>query len=330
MKINSQMSEQVGKAIANEAMRLTHNEIAEELKNSLRDRNILFNEIKSKITSFMTDLEKNNYDTLIKYNKKMSLEQREQQLEDIIKLVYGDFFEIQNLINEYLGQKIVMTCVYVNSEGEREIRIFDNNVSHLKVESGYNFKKIGYEMEQNYKLLKNSLPDNINQNLTNTAKEVERRYSTYKKRILWKINHEWKGYKMTTKGPINEAYANMYIHEIKLKNSLENNIDIFMLHPNYGAIQADNTKGYLIGDVRKDGVQYAIKGKFGSPQGYRQIIKEFRKILQEDFSHEAFENFIRKFYDEELDKNYKSHVRKMSSEDIQKVFEDFPQDYGRK
>lgn len=330
MKINNQVSKQIGEAIANETMRLTHNEIVEELKNSLRDKNILFNEIKDKIISFIKKLDENNYDILIKYNKGMSLEQKEQQLENIIELIYGDFFQIQNLINEYLGQKIVMTYVHVNSEGEREIRIFDNNVSHLKVENGYNFKKIGFEVEQNYKLLKNSLPDNINQNLSNTAKEVERRYSTYKKQILWKINHEWKGYRMITKGPINEAYVNMYIHEVKLKNSLENNIDTFMLDPDYGAIQADNTKGYLIGDVRKNGVQYAVKGKFGSPQGYKEIIKEFRKILQEGFSQEAFENFIRKFYDEELDKEYKSHIRKMSSEDIQKIFKDFPQDYRGK
>lgn len=330
MRINSQVSSKVGEVVANEAMRTSHNEIVGELKNALRDRNILFNEIKSKITSFIANLEKNNYDTLIKYNREATLDQKEQQLKEIIDLVYGDFLEIQNLINEYLGHRIVMTYVHINNNGEREIRIFDNDFTHLKVESGYNFKKIGFEVEQNYKVLKNSLPDNINQNLTNTAKEVERRYSTYKKQILWKINHEWKGYRMTTKGPINEAYVNMYIHEIKLKNSLEKNIDTFMLDPNHGAIQADNTKGYLIGDVRKDGIQYAVKGKFGSPQGYRQIITEFQKILQEDFSQEAFENFIRRFYDEELDKKYKSHIRKMSSEDIQKVFEDFPQDYGRK
>jgi hypothetical protein len=44
--------------------------------------------------------------------------------------------------------------------------------------------------------------------------EVERRYNEYKRRVLWYYPNEWKGYEFRTKGPINEAFVNFYVHNV--------------------------------------------------------------------------------------------------------------------
>jgi hypothetical protein len=72
----------------------------------------------------------------------------------------------------------------------------------------------------------------------------------------------------------------------------------------------------LIGDVSRDGVQYAVKGIFGSPQGVKDIIKAFKKIVEEDFSMTSFYRFIYKYTEEELSKKYKSQISKLSQETI--------------
>ena len=47
-------------------------------------------------------------------------------------LIYKDFFELQNLMNLLVYQKVVMTYVHVDPvNGKREIRLFDNNIDHL-------------------------------------------------------------------------------------------------------------------------------------------------------------------------------------------------------
>jgi hypothetical protein len=72
---------------------------------------------------------------------------------------------------------------------------------------------------------------------------------------MWELNGEWFGYKLTNRGPINEAFVDFYIKNVELKHSLNHNIDIFMRSENpQGVINADNANGFLIGDVTLNGL----------------------------------------------------------------------------
>lgn len=234
-----------------------------------------------------------------------------QKLEMRKKLIYEDFFTLQNLINLFIYQKIIMTYVQVDPiTGERSIKIFNNDISQLQAQLvnnyGRSYAKLSYEINDHYYNLKNSLSIEENKGLQNTAAEVDARYAKYKGRILWKINNEWVGYKLYNRGPINEAFVAFYLHEIQLKNSLTNNIHQFMtsIDPQ-GVIQADNANGFLIGDISIGGLQFAVKGKYGSPQGFSEIIKWLKKIKEENFSVNSFQNFIQRFKEYEQEKSTK-------------------------
>lgn len=311
--------ETAGVEIAKEVISVSHEELAQGISQELLGNSGLLPIIKEKILHFLETVEK--YENNPKHIG--TIGQQLTRLRNQKEFIYAEFFEIQNLINAFLGQRIVMTYVHVDNEGKREIRISDNDISHLEITQGimWNgnpFYKLGYNVESHYQTLKNSLPKEDNDVLQETAMEVERRYLNYKKRVLWYYPSEWKGYKFRTKGPINEAFVDLYVHNIQLLNSLEGNIDTFMLG-DHGAIKADSTKGFLIGDIAKDGVQYAVKGIFGSPQGTKDIIKAFRKIVEEDFSITSFYQFLYKYTEEELQKNYKPQITEMSQRSVNAI-----------
>ena len=317
----------ISQNIAQEIVEASHEDLAAGISKELIGSQSLLSDIKNKIREFIDIVEK--YDNPSKGAG--TIGQHLANLRNQKEFIYSKFFEIQNLINAFLGQRIVMTYVHVDDiTGRREIRISDNDISHLDIQYGQSkggnpFYKLGYNMDMHYQTLKNSLPEKDNLALQVTAAEVERRYKTYKKRVLWYWNNKWKGYQFRTRGPINEAFVNMYVHNVILQNSLEGNIDRFILDEDYGARKADATKGFLIGDVRKDGVQYAVKGKFSSPQGRRLIIKEFKKMLNEDFSEKSFYDFINKYTYDELNKNYKPQITELSQETIKSIFEGMPE-----
>ena len=224
------------------------------------------------------------------------------------ELIYKDFFKLQNLINSFLYQKVIMTYVHVDPlTGKREIQLFDNDTESLMTTEvnrfGKNYAKLSYELGNRYVQLKNSLPDEANEGLQETAKQVTLKYEKYKGRILWKLQDEIVGYKLNNRGPINEAFVDFYIKEVELKNSLNDNIDIFMRSTNpQGVIQADNANGFLIGDVSLGGLQFAVKGAYGSPQNFTLIIDWLEKIQAENFSEQSLIEFIQRFKDEEQER----------------------------
>ena len=311
--------ETAGQEIAEDVISVSHEDLAQSIDQELLGNSSLLPIIKEKILHFLDTVEKyeNNPKGIGTIGQQLTRSRNQKEF------IYAEFFEIQNLINAFLGQRIVMTYVHVDDEGRREIRISDNDISHLGITrgtmwNGNPFYKLGYNVESHYQTLKNSLPREDNEALQTTAMEVERRYMEYKKRVLWYYPNTWKGYQFRTKGPINEAFVDLYVHNIQLRNSLEGNIDTFMLG-DHGAIKADATKGFLIGDVSKDGVQYAVKGIFGSPQGTKDIIKAFRKIVDEDFSVASFHQFLYKYTEEELQKNYKPQIAELSQRSVNAI-----------
>ena len=231
--------------------------------------------------------------------------------------IYEKFFQFQNKVNKLLDQTITMTYVHIDEDGKREIRLFDNTIDKINIEEvsryKYNYYKLGYEVNLGYKKLSDSINYDDTQ-LQITATEITRRYSTYKKRILWFYPNSWKGYTMGSMGPINEAFVNNYIHEIKLFDSLEKNINTYMLG-DYGAIKADATKGFMIGDVSKDGIQYAVKGEFGSPQGFTEIIKDLQNWSNLS-TEDTLKQLVQKYFIDELKKDYKPQIKKMTVQTI--------------
>lgn len=312
----------VGEFLADAVIDVTHNDIVETIQQDLVGSNELFKEIKNKTHKFLKIVEE--YDALPK--KAGTIGQQLAKLRYKKDFIYAQFFEIQNLINAYLGQKIIMAYVHIDDFGRREVRIANNDIEHLGISRGEfrgnPFYKLGYDVQEKFQRLKTGLDYEDENALQETAQEVENRYNKYNHNVLWQWNNQWKGWYFPTRGPINEAFVNMYVHQVQLRNSLEGNIDTFILDENYGAIQADATKGFLIGDVSKDGVQYAVKGVYGSPQGFKLIVKELKKLVEHDFSKEAFNAFIKKYTEDELfkevdgvqTKRYKPQIKKLSQQ----------------
>ena len=289
------ISEEYSILTLNELNKLYHQEIDE----FSQDISYQFEEIKRLIDSLIVNMEK--YQSQSKMIIDKTIIAAKQKLDLKKNLIYNDFFKLQNLINLFIYQKIVMTYVHVDPiTGHRELRIFDNNIANLSIMEvnsyGRNYAKLGYEMQERYLQLKNSLSDKDNVGLQITAQEVENRYAKYKGRILWKLNNDWYGYKLYNRGPINEAFVDFYLHEVQLKNSLNQNLHQFMLSEKpQGVIRADNANGFLIGDISIGGLQFAVKGAYGSPQNFNQIIQWLKKIKEQNFSLQSFQDFIERF-----------------------------------
>lgn len=177
--------------ITDSVKNITVEELEKSLKEDLVDKNQILTQLKVKIPQFLQKFKNFQSDYLLKHKKsELSISAQCSLLKAEIDIIYKDFFEIQNLLNAYINQKIIMTYVDVDGEGNRSIKVSNNNSDILNVEIGnrygHDFTKLGYNFvdEQHYSLLKNALPEKDNKTLNETAKEVERRYSTYKKKVL--------------------------------------------------------------------------------------------------------------------------------------------------
>lgn len=262
--------------------------------------------IRALIDSLIVNIE--SYQGQVKFITGNNITASKQKLDLKKNLIYKDFFALQNLINLFIYQKVIMTYVHVDPvTGYRELRIFDNDIANLSVtevnQYGKNYAKLSYDMQERYLQLKNSLPEENNAGLQNTAAEVEARYAKYKGRILWQLNNDWIGYKLYNRGPINEAFTAFYLHEVQLKNGLNENIHQFMTSVNpQGVIHADNANGFLLGDISVGGLQFAVKGAYGSPQNFATIVNWLKKIKEDNFSFQALKEFIERFTDVEKEK----------------------------
>lgn len=314
----SALSEEYASMTLEEVNKAFHQEIdefAQDIDGQLAKIKILINKL-------IVDMEM--YQNQTKYISGHSIEDTKEKLQKKKDLIYKDFFELQNLINLFIYQKIVMTYVHVDPlTGTRELRIFDNNISQLQVMTvnnyGRSYAKLGYDINERYIQLRNSLSDEENSGLQSVAAEVEARYAKYKGRILWKINNDWVGYKLYNRGPINEAFVAFYLREIQLKQGLGADFHYFMTSSDpQGVIMADNANGFLIGDVSVGGLQFAVKGAYGSPQNFTTIIKWLKKIQDDEFSYAAFQEFINRFKEVEQEKATKL-VKPMTKRSIESM-----------
>ena len=317
--LSSEVEEMVKKEI-DSIEEVTVDELSNSISEELIDAN--FESIIEDIKKFIKAVQV--FEEKYAVNKKVYVESSNTAaianvIQKEVELIYDLFFQIQNEINAFVGQRIVMTYVHINKNGHREIRISDNDINHIA--AVYHQKWWGGTMEptyivaEGYKKLKNTLPEENNRGLQDTAQEITRRYQTYKKKILWYVG-KWKGYTMRTLGPINEAFVNFYVHSIELKKGTEENIDTYMLDDNYGAIKADATKGFMIGDVQNESIQYAVKGIGGSPQGYKDVYNSFLRLQEEKFSKAAFLDMIKKYTTDEEKRKLSPQIKELAVQDI--------------
>lgn len=311
-----QISEEFATVTLEEVNRAFHMEIDE----FSQDLAVQFERIKALIESLIINMEL--YQNQVKLLPEKTIAATMQKLQLKKDLIYKDFFQLQNLMNLFIYQKVLMTYVHVDPvTGQREIRLFDNDISHLEATEvsnyGRSYAKLGYDVAERYQQLRNSLSDSDNEGLQVTAAEVEARYVKYKGRILWQLDNEWVGYKLYNRGPINEAFTAFYIKEVQLNNGLNENVNQFMTSQDpQGVIYADNANGFLIGDVSLGGLQFAVKGAFGSPQSFTTIINWLKKIKEQDFSFASLKEFIERFKYAEQEKATKL-VKPMTKRSIE-------------
>lgn len=198
--------------------------------------------------------------------------------------IYKKFFEIQNLINFYLGQQILITQVIKNDTG-REVYISKNTDRYIIDHEKYK-NKFMYSNEAHGQKLLSGMDNAELKILQAVANEVEERYDNhplgkYKGHLIMWYVKEWKKVRLYTKGPINEAFVNFYIHAKALEGAnAEWKIDDFIMNKNFGMIKADNAPGFILGDVNLGGLQFAVKGADGTPQGMTQVLKEWYALMK--------------------------------------------------
>jgi hypothetical protein len=97
--------------------------------------------------------------------------------------------------------------------------LYDNDAEHLMTRSGVSpkgnkYESLSYVMSGHYQVLQNAIPEETNQDLQETAQEVDERQQSNDDRIVyWQIpGRKLSGYKVHNKGAINEAFVNFYIN----------------------------------------------------------------------------------------------------------------------
>lgn len=205
--------------------------------------------------------------------------------------LYQESFRFQNILNEFLGQKIVMTFVYNGKEGPElyemtsdKVLKFDYSKTNQLV-ARYRINKeelqsVGRNMEMDNEL-KFSLPG-----LKTTYKEVMRRYDIGRARktnmVMWEVDDYWEKMKVSSGGDINEAYAKFILENQESPSftlEMEQNIGDYMLQ---GVVLVDNVSGLLQGDVTIGNIEYGIKSAGASTLSLKQILKIARQIVSDE------------------------------------------------
>lgn len=326
----------VAMALALGYKELTTKDLENMIKNEWVNSNTLYIEIKEKLDEYLKNFNlyisiETHLGKIDKALKGLTIFEQSKFLETQKELIYRNFFDLQNLINAYMGQMVILTYVHVDDNGRREVRLSDNTIDHLQaIHSWKNDSgplRLSYVVQNHYAKLQNSLSNKNNDILQKTAAEVEGRYMRYDRFVLWNYGG-WKGYKFESRGPINEAFVAIYVHNIKLSGMMEQDIDFFVLNPKFGAINADNAAGTLIGDVRKNGVQFAVKGDYASPQGFMDITKDFQE-LQKNFSAENLYKLIEKWTVEEEERAV-PQIKKMTEDTLNEYINKYEKTFKKR
>lgn len=225
---------------------------------------------------------------------------------DIPKRLYEENMNFQQVLNNFLGQKVSMVFVFENSDGEPELyEITSEDV--LKYDYSSSNKLVaryrGDADALNHAMKRLQLSAEWNFNLAglkSTYAETLYRYrcsrQVNKRIVLWQNPYnEWHAMKVSAEGDINEAYASIVIlnrKEPSFNNNMEINIEQFLNE----VAQVDNISGLLQGDVTNGNIEYGIKSAGASTLSLKQIIKiAYQIVNDENFSQEKLEKIKAEF-----------------------------------
>ena len=206
------------------------------------------------------------------------------------QILYSESFKFQNILNEVLGQKIVMTFVYAGKEGPELYEMTSDKVLRFdysknnQLTARYSItqdqlKDFARSMELDNDL-KFSLPG-----LKTTYKEVMHRYEIARDRktymVMWDKGDYWEKWKVSSAGDINEAYAKFILEnqpDPSFTLGMEENIEDYVTK---GVALVDNISGLLQGDVSIGNIEYGIKSAGASSLGLAQMKRLAQKILND-------------------------------------------------
>lgn len=288
----------------------------------------------------LATLNTENMSTVLNFSRKY-VQQKSEYRELMTKV-----FNFQNIVNEFLGQRIIMTFVAISPvSGKVTLYNMDNSVDDLVIgqaaaSKGGNVVGRMSSMEKiksASKLITKSDSTEINkQSLDNTFQEVWQRYRISKNKIkmggaayiMWYLG-TWDGVWISGAGPLGEAYVAFFLNDYLFSNNIEPSVKDFMLNEEYGSIKADNASGFLKGDVVKDAAQFGVKIKGAQPLGYRDIIAYANEMLAASDITTYLQNLSKKLEDkashnmvkpltEMIEQNYQSLIGPLEDR-IQKI-----------
>ena len=218
-----------------------------------------------------------------------------------LKTRYKNLFHFQEVLNAYLGQKIVMLYVV---EGENSTPTILEMKSHKVLNFGTSLSNLGRvsgiynpsaEMRANKKLFEkfdyDTPEDELNRVNEIYAEVIKRRFESSKAAtkekknyLMWKENNMWQKLRVIGKGEVNEAYAAIILKRKTGIFSGEIEGDVGRYAIPY-ILDVDNMSGLLSGDVSIGDVEYGVKSKGASTLGYIQIAKLAKEIA---FSKEPY------------------------------------------
>ena len=315
-------------ALSKEALDVSKTEVLKEIDQSLRPTEL---EVKSAaqaliqyaaslqakygltVSDQLATLDSANEASVLNFSKKYIKEKFEYT--ELMSKV----FDFQNIVNNFLGQTVIMTFVAIApSTGKVTLYNMENSVADLTIDKAA-ASRGGHIVGRMSSLrkIKNASKEIINstynqESLDNTFQEVWQRYRISKNKlkiggaayILWYIN-SWDGVWISGAGPLGEAYVAFFLNSYQFSNSIEPSVRDFMLNEQYGSVKADNASGFLKGDIVKGAGQFGVKVKGAQPLSYIDIITyaqeiiqsanitEYLKVLQQKLESEAAQNMVK-------------------------------------
>lgn len=218
-------------------------------------------------------------------------------------------FNLQNLTNEILGQKIKLIFAYAKEDGSVVLYEHDRNTVDYWSDRGRILSSMAKDISDNEtaRILENKSLDkldatykevytraqyakskikNLNKKRSKRIYNLESKKGLSNKEIkdtvkentefafylLWKNGGKWMRYRVGSQGIILEAYFNFFIHKDNAFQLVEPAVGRYIL---VGMAAVDNASGFLEGDVSVGSIQYAVKGLNASAMGYYEIVTKY-------------------------------------------------------
>lgn len=282
--------------------------------------------LKAKNGSVLEQIGSLNYENesaMLNFSKKFITSQ--QDYLDIMEKVY----DFQNIINEFLGQKVLMTYVAISpTTGKVNLYGFEADISHIRPEEAAKSKSknddpniVGRYSQQgvikrnSVELINTRYAEKGKKTLDDTFQETWQRFRISKAKykmggagyILWKEKNGWDGRKVSGAGPLGEAYVAFFINEYIFPKQIEKAVKTFILDDKMGVAAVDNASGLLKGDVSKGIYQLGVKAKGAQALGYTEIIRYAEEMLKDNHTERYLKDLK-----ERLDKGTPNAVQKLA------------------